>query len=81
MCSFFVQGSFASEMTAAKVMDVIAKFPDCDENYRPVWKDPLVDWNLYRHPLAGLLWERQFEQVLLKLGWEKVPNWRCLFVH
>ena len=27
------------------------------------------------------LWERQFEEVLLKLGWEKVPNWKCLFVH
>ena len=37
--------------------------------------------NLYGHPLAGLLWERQFEEVLLELGWEKVPNWECLFVH
>ena len=28
-----------------------------------------------------LLWERQFEEVLLELGWEKVPNWGvCLFV-
>ena len=27
------------------------------------------------------LWERQFEEVLLKLGWEKVPHWKCLFVH
>ena len=31
--------------------------------------------------LAGLLWERQFEKVLLKHGWEKVPNWECLFVN
>ena len=32
--------------------------------------------NLYGHPLAGLLWERQFEKILLKHGWEKeVPNW------
>ena len=37
--------------------------------------------NLYGHPLAGLLWERQFEKVLLKHGWEKIPNWECLFVH
>merc|ERR1712136_252560 len=36
---------------------------------------------LYGHPLAGLLWERQFEKVLLKHGWEKIPNWECLFVH
>ena len=37
--------------------------------------------NLYGHPLAGLLWERQFEKILLKHGWEKIPNWECLFVH
>ena len=29
----------------------------------------------------GLLWERQFEKILLKHGWEKVSNWECLFVH
>ena len=27
------------------------------------------------------LWERQFENILLKHGWENVPNWECLFVH
>ena len=37
--------------------------------------------NLYGHPLAGLLCERQFEKILLKHGWEKIPNWECLFVH
>ena len=31
--------------------------------------------------LAGLLWERQFEKILLQHGWEKVSNWECLFVH
>ena len=37
-------------------------------------EDPVVplERNLYGHPLAGLLWERQFE---------KIPNWECLFVH
>ena len=30
--------------------------------------------NLYGHPLAGLLRERQFEKILLKYGWEKVSN-------
>ena len=46
-------------------------------------EDPLVplERNLYGHPLAGLLWERQFEKILLKHGWEKIPNWECLFVH
>ena len=36
-------------------------------------KNPVVlfERNLYGHPLAGLLWERQFEEVLLELGWEK----------
>ena len=27
---------------------------------------------MYGHPLAGLLWERHFEKVLLEHGWEKV---------
>ena len=46
-------------------------------------EDPVVplERNLYGHPSAGLFWERQFEKFLLKYGWEKVPNWECLFVH
>ena len=46
-------------------------------------EDPVVplERNLYGHPLAGLLWERQFEKVLLKYGWEKVLNWECFFVN
>ena len=40
-----------------------------------------LEWNLHGHPLAGLLWERQFEKILLKHGWEKISNWECLFVH
>ena len=46
-------------------------------------EDPVVplERNLYGHPLAGLLWERQFEKILLKHGWEKIPNWECLFVN
>ena len=46
-------------------------------------EDPVVplERNLYGHPVAGLLWERQFEKILLKHGWEKIPNWECLFVH
>ena len=30
------------------------------------------------HQLTRLLWKRPFEEVLLELGWEKVPNWACL---
>ena len=46
-------------------------------------EDPVVphERNLNRHLLPGLLWERQFEKLLLKHGWEKIPNWECLFVH
>ena len=46
-------------------------------------EDPVVplERNLYGHLLAGLLWENQFEKVLLKYGWEKVPNWECLLIN
>ena len=46
-------------------------------------EDPVVplERNLYGHLLAGLLWERQFEKIQLKYGWEKVSHWECLFVH
>ena len=46
-------------------------------------EDPVVplERDLYGHPLAGLLWERQFEKILLKHGWEKISNWECLSVH
>ena len=120
---FAEQRSSASQMTAAKVMDILSRLPGCAGQayaisaYTPVkmkdspslfkmpksecpdiwirlpkhkwpksWssmEDPVVplERNLYGHPLAGLLWERQFEKVLLKYGWEKVSNWECLFVH
>ena len=121
---FTEQGSSASQMTAAKIMDIISRLPGCDgqaadavSTYTQVkmedahkllkvpksecpdiwirlprhkwpksWssmEDPVVplERNLYGHPLAGLLWERQFGKVLLKHGWEKIPNWECLFVH
>ena len=45
-------------------------------------EDPAVplELNLYGHPLAGLLWKRQFEKVLSEHSLEKVSNWECLFV-
>ena len=121
---FTEQGSPASQMTAAKVMDIISRLPGCSgqaadavsactqEKWRMLpnyWKiqksecpdtwirlprrkwpkswssmeDPVVpvQRNLYGQPLARLLWERQLEKILLKHGWEKIPNWECLFVH
>ena len=121
---FTEQGSSASQMTAAKVMDNISRLPGCSgqaadavsaytqvkmedapkllkipkSECPDIWirlprhkwpqswssmEDPVVplERNLYGHPLAGLLWERQFEKILLKYVWEKVSNWECLFVH
>ena len=109
---FTEQGSSASQMTAAKVMDIISRLPGCDgqaadavsaytqvkmedahkllkvpkSECPDIWirlprhkwpkswssmEDPVVplERNLYGHPLAGLLWERQFEKILLKHGW------------
>ena len=46
-------------------------------------EDPVVPLEriLCGHLLAGLLWERQFQKVLLEHGWEKAPNWEWLFVN
>ena len=100
---FTEQGSSASQMTAAKIMDIISRLPGCDgqaadavsactqvkmedahellkipkSECPDIWirlprhkwpkswssmEDPVVplERNLYGHPLAGLLWERQF---------------------
>ena len=64
-----------------------SEFPDVwirlpKHSWPKSWKyieDPVVplERNSYGHPLAGLLWERQFEKALMELGWEKVPNWEC----
>ena len=64
--------------------DILIRLP---EHKRPKsWssmENPVVllERKLYGHPWAGLSWERQFEKVLLEHGWEKVPNWECLFVN
>ena len=116
------QSSSASQMTAAKVLDVIArqfgragqasdavsaytqvsmentllKLPKSE--YPDMWiRQPRHKWskgwqnieepvvhlerNLCGHFLAGLLWERRFEKIPLQNGWERAPNWECLFVH
>ena len=108
---FTEQESSASQMTAAKIMDIISRLPGCDgqaadavsaytqvkmedahkllkipkSECPDIWirlprhkwpkswssmEDPVVslERNLYGHPLAGLLWERQFENIILKHG-------------
>ena len=57
-----------------------------DTNLPKTWssvEDSVVlrERNLYGCLLAGLLWERQFEKILLQHGWVKVSKWECLFVH
>ena len=46
-------------------------------------EDPVcvLNLNLYGHPLAGLLWEKYCQNILIEEGFEKVPCWECLFVH
>ena len=114
---FTEQGSSASQMTAAKIMDIISRLPGCDgqaadavsaytqvkmedahkllkipkSECPDIWirlprhkwpkswssmEDPVdpLERNLYGHLLAGLLWERRFQRVLLQHGWEKVSK-------
>ena len=91
---FTEQGSSASQMTAAKIMDIISRLQAADavlaytqvkmedahkllkipkSECPDIWirEDPVVplERNLYGHPLAGLLWERQFENPIeVRLG-------------
>ena len=106
---FSEQGSSASQMTAAKVMDIFSRLPGCagqatdavsaythvrmedaptllkiqksdcpdiwirlpKRKWPNLWssmEDPVVplERNLYGHPLAGQLWERQFWESLIR---------------
>ena len=121
---FSEQGSSASQMTAAKVMDIISRLPGCagqaadavsaytqvkmedapkllkipKSECPDIWirlprhkwpkswssmEDPVVplERSLYGRPLAGLLWERQFDKFPSQHGWEKVTNRECSLVH
>ena len=47
-------------------------------------EDPVIplERNLYGHPPAGLICEKDnSKKTLGELGWEKIPNWECMFVH
>ena len=90
------QESSASQMTAAKMLDVIARLPGCAEQaghavsaytqvkveVANIFKFLLFLWEgIYSDTfLAGLLCERQFEKVLSENGWQKAPAWESLFV-
>ena len=51
------------------------------QNHGPLWNTQSFLLSEICTPLAGLLWEKQFEKILLQHGWEKVSNWECLIVH
>ena len=88
---FTEQGSSASQMTAAKVMDIISRLPRCagqaadavsaftqvkmEGAHSPFLLSEIFTVILWQ----DCFWERQFEKVLLEYGWEKVSNWECLF--
>ena len=70
-----------SKKTAGKVVA-----PGCASKTVPLGceepknhKRPL-ERKCHGRPSAGLLWERQFEEVPLELGWEIVPNCEYLFI-
>ena len=112
---FTEQGSSASQMTAAKVMDIISRLQGSDgqaadavsaytqvkiedahkllkihksecpdiwirlprhkngQNHGPVWKTQLF---LLRQDYYG---KGNLRKIRLMHGWEKIPNWECLF--
>ena len=45
-----------------------------------VWRCSERTLDALKIMVAGLLWERQFEKVLLENGWVKFPNWECLLL-
>ena len=68
-----------SKVWMSRLMDTSPrqKWPKSRSNI----EDPVVplERNVYGHPLAGLLRESQFQEVLVGVGWEKVPNWNWPF--
>ena len=67
--------------TSQETQRSLQKFLEPDRKPEVLYTDNSLERNLYGHPLAGLLWERQFEKILLQHCWLKVSNWECLFVH
>ncbi len=41
---------------------------------------PLIR-NLYGHPLAGMLWDKGSQKLILECGFEKIKGWESLYVH
>ncbi len=121
---FTEQGSSASQMTAAKIMDIISRLPGCDGQatnavsactqvkmkdahkllkipksefpdirIRPPRHEWPKSWSSMEDPVVPLeknctviLWQDYCGKGNLRkfhwnMGWENIPNWKCLFVH
>ena len=68
-CSQIAQ---SSEIRVSRCLDTSSTTQN-GRNHGQAWKILCVplERNLYGHPSAGLPWEKQFEEALLELGWEK----------
>ena len=78
-----------SAYTQVKIKDAPELFHLLEEGCLNMWiripkargpQQPVVplERNPHGHPLAGLVWERTFEKVLIEEGWEEVAGWECL---
>ena len=73
-----------TKIRVPKCLDSFTKIPPSEimkRNSLPCWYR--LKEILYGHPLAGLLWKSQVEEVFVEGGWRKVPNWdakRSFFV-
>ena len=47
------------------------------------YRNPVVPWrlNLYRHPLAGLYWEKHCRARTMKCGFKPVKGCECFYCH
>ena len=59
------------------------RWPESWKKKGQYWDDPYVKLkrNLYGHKLAALLWQKFAEWIFLQLGFEKLVDWECMYVH
>ena len=68
-CTIVIENS---NVRTSRYLDASTKTQIAKINFQHGRRVVPLERNLYGHPLAGLLWERHFEKVLLEHGWEKV---------
>ena len=70
-CTIVIENSNAR---TSRYLDTSTKTQIAKINFQHGRRVVPLERNMYGHPLAGLLWERHFEKVLLEHGWEKVQS-------